>query len=114
MPNYRYPMPEYERRNHMSRSGMSCSANRNSRDMARDSRGIERNCCEVSHRDCRNQGEMSCAVEDNYDSLSGMPLAMAYVPWQMWRRIYDVEKGFCCGTIFEELNKPFRGMGGAR
>jgi len=48
------------------------------------------------------------------DALEGMPLAMAYVPWQMWRKLYDAEKGFSCGTIFEELNKPFRGMGGCQ
>lgn len=51
---------------------------------------------------------------DKNDPLEGMPLAMAYVPWQMWRNIYDAEKGFACGTIFEELNKPFQGMGGCR
>lgn len=39
-------------------------------------------------------------------------LAMAYVPWQTWQSLYDAEKGFSCGTIFQELNKPFRGMGG--
>lgn len=49
---------------------------------------------------------------DHDDVLEGMPLAMAYVPWQIWRNLYDVEKGFSCGTIFEELNKPFRGSGG--
>lgn len=49
---------------------------------------------------------------DREDSLDGMPLAMAYVPWQIWQRIYETEKGFCRGTIFEELDKPFHGMGG--
>ena len=49
---------------------------------------------------------------DRDDPLEGMPLAMAYVPWQSWRCIYDVEKAFCRGTIFEELDKPFQGMGG--
>lgn len=44
--------------------------------------------------------------------LENMPLAMAYVPWQSWRSIYETRKGFCRGTIFEELDKPFRGMGG--
>lgn len=48
------------------------------------------------------------------DELQGMPIAMAYVPWQVWRNLYDAEKGFCCGTIFEELNKPFRGIGGCQ
>ncbi|HJB19395.1 MAG TPA: spore coat associated protein CotJA [Candidatus Bariatricus faecipullorum] len=41
-----------------------------------------------------------------------MPLAMAYVPWQNWRNLYDIHKGFTRGTIFEELDKPFYGKGG--
>lgn len=48
------------------------------------------------------------------DSLEDMPLAMAYVPWQRWQNIYDAEKGFCNGTIFQELNLPFRGVGGCQ
>lgn len=39
-------------------------------------------------------------------------LAMAYVPWQTWRDIYEADKGFHCGTIFEELNMPFVGKRG--
>ena len=27
---------------------------------------------------------------------------------------FDLEKALCCGTIFEELNKPFTGAGGRR
>lgn len=52
----------------------------------------------------------SCCERD--DALEGMPLAMAYVPWQNWKRIYEIEKGFARGTIFEELDKPFHGRGG--
>lgn len=46
------------------------------------------------------------------DPLYGMPLTMAYVPWQTWGEIYDVCKGFRSGTVFEELDKPFVGRGG--
>ena len=46
---------------------------------------------------------------DREDSLDGMPLAMAYVPWQIWQRIYEAEKGFCRGTnalaYFHEYSK---------
>ncbi len=43
------------------------------------------------------------------------PPAMAYVPWQHWNRLYDLEKALAYGTIFPELNKPFRGVrGGCR
>jgi hypothetical protein len=37
-------------------------------------------------------------------------LAMAYVPWQHFTKIYDnLEEAFRVGTIFPELNKPFTG-----
>lgn len=45
----------------------------------------------------------------NNTNYTGKPLAMAYVPWQKWQNIYDPDKGFQCGTIFEELNLPFLG-----
>lgn len=41
-----------------------------------------------------------------------MALAMAYVPWQRWQNIFDADKGFHCGTIFQELHKPFEHAGG--
>ena len=46
-------------------------------------------------------------------NLSGLSIAMAYVPWQEWRSLYEVEKGFRCGTIFAELNLPFCWKGGS-
>lgn len=49
-----------------------------------------------------------------HDVLEDMPLAMAYVPWQTWRNIYDTEKGFHHGTIFQELYLPFLGKGGVK
>ena len=43
----------------------------------------------------------------SYDNYA---LAMAYVPWQEFTQIYDnLEEGYREGTIFPELNKPFRG-----
>ena len=46
------------------------------------------------------------------DFLEGQPLAMAYVPWQQWRDIYEPCMGFQRGTIFRELDKPFLWKGG--
>lgn len=40
-----------------------------------------------------------------------LPIAMAYVPRQVWRDIYDSGKGIMRGTIFAELDKPFMGAG---
>ena len=37
------------------------------------------------------------------------PLGMAYVPWQQFQEVYDVEKAINCGTIFPELYMPFCG-----
>lgn len=35
------------------------------------------------------------------------PIAMAYVPMQQWKETYDIEDGFCRGTVFPELDLPF-------
>lgn len=122
MPNYRYNMPEYERRNTCGNHPQAvpyrqhpqgCNTARESHTAAaQNSCAPVRNSCEVPHKECRETGEMSCAVSESYDALAGMPLAMAYIPWQMWRKIYEAEKALCQGTIFEELDKPFRGIGG--
>ncbi len=39
--------------------------------------------------------------------LEKMPVAMAYVPWQCWEELYDLNRGYKTGTIFPSLNKPF-------
>lgn len=97
MPNYRCNSSEAMRCNHNGPRGMGMQ-----RQMSMQNRepvGCERK-------------ETCCDDRTEYDELSGMPLAMAYVPWQEWRALYEAEKGFHCGTIFAELNKPFMGTGG--
>lgn len=37
------------------------------------------------------------------------PVAMAYIPYQMWEKPYDDIVGFQRGTIFPSLDKPFIG-----
>lgn len=59
----------------------------------------------------QNQMTMPMTKRDTYKDMS---LAMAYVPWQTWRDLYEPEKGFHCGTIFQELNLPFLGKGGVK
>ena len=90
MTNYRYSSPDYARRNSYGRQMSSASS---------PQMGTTRQTC---------TGPTVC------EELSGMPLAMAYVPWQKWQHLYEVEKGFCRGTIFEELDKPFQGIGGCQ
>ena len=94
MPNYRYHTPDYMRRSGCSRPSQAPQTSAPCSQPAAES--------------------MCCGDTNDYDELNGMPLAMAYVPWQEWRNIYEAEKGFHKGTIFEELNKPFKGimMGG--
>ena len=45
-------------------------------------------------------------------------VAMAYVPYQTQEdlEIFSAEQGICVGTMFPELNKPFKpcGLGGER
>ena len=38
-------------------------------------------------------------------------LAMAYVPWQKWEKMYDDETALTMGTAFPSLNLPFCGRG---
>lgn len=74
------------------------------------------------YSNCMNQRQMQpekndCGCKEKKDTftgmgMTGMPIAMAYVPWQKWRRVYDVCEGFAKGTIFQELDLPFEGRGG--
>lgn len=34
-------------------------------------------------------------------------LAMAYVPYQPFERVYEPEQAFARGTLFPDLDKPF-------
>lgn len=53
-----------------------------------------------------------CEEENEMQSL---PLAMAYVPIQHFKTVYELNEALQYGTIFPELNKPFMGWkGGCR
>ena len=94
MPNYRYNTPDYMRQNNSN--GCHVGGSRTMPASVQPSTP-SRSCCNIHE----------------HDKLSGLPIAMAYVPWQEWRSLYEVEKGFRCGTIFAELNLPFCWKGGA-
>ncbi len=59
----------------------------------------------------RGNGAGSCN-DDKHKSwgIYGHPLAMVYSPVQEWKSLYDNEMGLSRGTIFKELDLPFRGM----
>lgn len=84
-------------------------------------------CSNYSRNQVRNTGRGSCSpcaefhqdacdtcIKKRKDPLSQFPLAMAYVPWQEWREICDLEKALCQGTIFQELNLEFLGRKGGQ
>lgn len=96
MPRYRCTMTENRKNNHYNNG---CT-NENAQ----------------SNRGCMNeniQSNCGCMVKDDHaDYTQKMVLAMAYVPWQHWGKLYDLNQAFMEGTIFVDLNKPFRGTGG--
>ena len=99
MPNYRYQSPDYM---NMRRG--------NCRGSAAPAQAPGPSACEAP---CREAPAIVCCNDKaGYDELRGMPLGMAYVPWQEWCSLYEADKAFHRGTIFEELDKPFRGIGG--
>lgn len=49
--------------------------------------------------------------ESMQSCIDGMPLAMAYVPRQKWQNIYENSKAVMRGTIFSDLDLPFKGAG---
>ncbi len=57
---------------------------------------------------CLDMDNCYCNQNMTYDPLQTMPLAMAYVPWQQWKNVYEGCKGLEHGTIFEELIFPFQ------
>ena len=42
-------------------------------------------------------------------SADNFALAMAYVPIQHFKSVYELDEALQVGTIFPELNKPFKG-----
>ena len=43
------------------------------------------------------------------EDMCGYPIAMAYVPAQVFNTTYDLNRALEVGTIFPELHKPFCG-----
>lgn len=60
-----------------------------------------------------NNSTKNVAVQGLQQPLTAFPektpIAMAYVPYQMWEKPYDDVVGFTRGTIFPSLDKPFIG-----
>lgn len=61
----------------------------------------------VTMRQEQNDSNPECRKEQ--EPVDRMAFTMAYVPWQPWCEVYDLEEGYCRGTIFPCLDKPFKG-----
>lgn len=54
--------------------------------------------------------ECSCRSEGrSQEKIGEFPIGMAYVPWQSWKDVYEIDKALQAGTVFAELDKPFLG-----
>ncbi len=58
---------------------------------------------------CRNNNNVQSSTPSLFPE--NISLAMAYVPFQAWQNIYDVDDAFNAGTLFADLDKPFLGYG---
>ena len=56
--------------------------------------------------------DLKSRPDDNYDPSrfpERTPLAMAYIPYQQWGNVYDDDKALAQGTLFPDLDLPFKG-----
>ncbi len=103
--NYNENRMQYDRRNNEREHNMHYSYDRaNTRENHNRNRAVEVECvCQVNRAsDCHQHDEMEQLGCD-------FPLVMAYVPWQQWGDMYELECGLMQGTIFKDLNFIFCG-----
>ena len=94
----------------MERGCNACETSRTERGCDTcDAPHLERNCnsCDNTANNCNDH-------RWKRDELRGMPLAMAYVPWQEFGCTYEPMQALRAGTIFPELDKAFYGRRGLR
>ncbi len=67
----------------------------------------------IAPKDCSKSGIpiLPCDSSEK-NSLFAPSLAMAYIPMQQFKDLYDKDYAFQAGTIFKELDLPFYGIGG--
>ena len=82
----------------------NCGCNNNARPT--DNCGCDHDHDHHDHHHHHESGTEGCNAS-RYDQLSGMALAMSYVPWQTFCKLYELEEARCQGTIFKELDLDF-------
>ena len=95
MDNYRHPMYTRYNRNMGAYQNTPCDCGATPIMEV----GAEKQCDKCEH----------CDKDNNGNKLDELPLAMAYVPFQKWRKVCDGAAGLAAGTIFQELVLPFYG-----
>ncbi len=55
------------------------------------------------------RGPMCTQPSPVCENIPAYPIAMAYVPVQIFQSTYDLNQSLNAGTIFPELHKPFCG-----
>lgn len=76
-----------------------------------------RNCSRrpINLRDMQNNIPPILDMEKSHTkNIEDMPIAMAYVPYQQWKNIYEPNEALKRGTIFKELDLPFNCAKGCR
>lgn len=66
--------------------------------------------CLRDMEDCNMQMNLSefVGMSPSYnEDIDNKPIAMAYVPWQKWRMLYEPKEALKRGTLFKELDLPF-------
>ncbi len=77
------------------------------------SMNIEQADLKIVPKDCSKSGIPTLPCDSGEKNAFTAPsLAMAYVPMQQFRNLYDQDDAFQVGTIFKELDLPFYGLGG--
>ena len=97
-----------------SESGRCGCTRRESEREGRESKRSGRCGCGVQEAayDVGSASELSesgerCGKCAAYDRLTGLPLAMAYLPDQEWEDLYGEEEALERGTMFKKLDLPF-------
>ena len=101
MDNYRHPMYTRYNRNMGSYQNTPCNCG--------VTPIVEAGANEHCNEHCNEHSKEHCNEDYNVNSLDRLPLAMAYVPFQKWRKVCDGAAGLAAGTIFQELILPFYG-----
>ena len=57
----------------------------------------------------RNARGVQCGTDNHHSHNTSQHLAMVYSPYQEWKDIYCADKALMNGTLFAELDKPFKG-----